>query len=210
MAEHKKPMDRRSLALAAFLIVVVGGTVAALAYLGVSSKSIYIDKAQISAPTAELAPTVAGDLRHTYVAVGDVIAPNTVVAQVGVELIKSTAGGLVVDARTDIGTLINPGTAVVTTVDPSALRVVGDVQENKGLTDIKVGQSATFTVDAFGGEKFQGIVDEVSPTAQSGDVVFLVSDKRQEQDFTVKVRFDTAAHPELKNGMSAKVWVYKQ
>ncbi len=203
-------MDRRALALAAFLVVVVGGTIAALAYLGVSSKSVYIDKAQISAPTAELAPTVAGNLMHTYVAVGDIIAPNTVVAQVGVELIKSTAGGLVVDARTDTGTLINPGTAVVTTVDPTALRVVGDVQENKGLTDIKVGQPATFTVDAFGGEQFTGVVDEVSPTAQSGDVVFSVSDKRQEQDFTVKVRFDTTAHPELKNGMSAKIWIYKQ
>ena len=203
-------MDRRALALAAFLIVVVGGAIAAFAYIGVSSRSIYIDKAQISAPMAQLAPTVAGELRHTYVAVGDIIAPNTIVAQVGVELIKSTAGGLVIDARTDIGTQIDPGTAVVTTVDPTALRVVGDVQEDKGLTDIKVGQTATFTVDAFGSEQFTGVVDEISPTAQSSDVVFSVSDKRQEQNFTVKVRFDTTAHPELKNGMSAKIWVYKQ
>ncbi len=203
-------MDRRALALAAFLVVVVGGGIAAFAYIGVSGKSVYIDKATISAPEAQLAPTVSGNLMHTYVAVGDVIAPNTVVAQVGVELIKSTAGGLVIDARTDIGTLIDPGTPVVTTIDPAALRVVGQVQEDKGLTDIKVGDTATFTVDAFGSQKFQGIVDEISPTSNAGDVVFTVSDNRQEQDFDVKVRFDTTQYPQLKNGMSAKIWVYKQ
>ena len=202
-------MDRRALALAAFLLVVVGGGIAVLAYIGVSGKSVYIDKATVSAPEAQLAPTVAGNLMHTYVAVGDLIAPNTVVAQVGVELIKSTAGGLVIDARTDIGTLIDPGTPVVTTIDPSALRVVGQVQEDKGLTDIKVGDVATFTVDAFGSQKFQGVVDEISPTSNTGDVVFTVSDNRQEQNFDVKVRFDTTQYPQLKNGMSAKIWVYK-
>jgi multidrug resistance efflux pump len=211
MAEQKKSsMDRRALVLAAFLVVVVGGGIAALAYIGVSGKSVYIDKATISAPEVQLAPTVSGTLMHTYVSVGDVIAPNTVVAQVGVQLIKSTAGGLVIDARTDIGTLIDPGTAVVTTIDPSALRVVGQVQEDKGLTDIKVGDTATFTVDAFGSQKFEGVVDEISPTSNAGDVVFSVSDNREEQDFDVKVRFDTTQYPQLKNGMSAKIWVYKQ
>jgi len=209
-AQTKKPFDRRVFAVAAFLIVVVGGGIAILAYLGVSNKTVYIEKAAVQAPEVALAPTVSGELRHTYVKVGDVIAPNTVVAQVGVELIKSTSGGLVVDARTDEGATINAGTAVVTTVDPSQLRVVGSVEEDKGLTDIKVGAPATFTVDAFGSRKFMGVVSEISPTAQSGDVVFSVSDKRKEQNFDVKVAFDVSANPELKNGMSAKLWVYKQ
>jgi multidrug resistance efflux pump len=211
MAQNsKQPLNRRALAIAAFLVVVVGGGIAAGAYLAVSSKTVYIDKAQISAPKTLLAPTVAGTLQHTYVSVGDIVPPNTVVAQVGVELIKSINGGLVIDARTDTGSPINPGTAVVTTIDPSALRVVGQVQEDKGLTSIKVGDVAQFTVDAFGGRKFTGVVDEISPTSNTGDVVFTVSDNRQEQNFDVKIRFDTAQYPELKNGMSAKIWVYKQ
>jgi len=209
-AQAKKPFDRRVFAVAAFLIVVVGGGIAVLAYLGVSSKTVYIEKATVSAPEVTLSPAVSGELRHTYVAVGDVIAPNTVVAQVGVELIKSTSGGLVIEARTDEGASIAAGTAVVKTVDPAQLRVVGSVQEDKGLIDVRVGAPASFTVDAFGGKKFEGVVEEVSPTAQSGDVVFSVSDKREEQNFNVKVRFDVSANPELKNGMSAKLWVYKQ
>jgi multidrug resistance efflux pump len=93
-------------------------------------------------------------------------------------------------------------------VDPSALRVVGEVQEDKGLKDMKVGQRVEFTVDAFGGKKFAGTIDEISPASQTSDVVFSVSDQRQEQNFDVKIKFDTAQHPELKQGMSAKIWVY--
>ena len=208
--EKKKGLDRRVLILAAFLIVVVGGAIAAFAYISVSTKSVYIDKAQITAPTVVLGPTNQGTLKAVYVSVNDVIPPNTVVAQVGTELIKSLGGGLVISVNDNIGKSIAANDPVVTVIDPTQLRVVGQVQEDKGLVDIVPGQRAVFTVDAFGSEQFSGIVDEVSPTAESSDVVFSVSDQRQEQNFDVKIRFDQSAHRELKNGMSAKVWVYKQ
>lgn len=209
--EHtKEPFDRRILALAAAMVIVLGGGIAGATYFAVSQKTVYIDKAQIEAPVVDLAPTAGGTLRALYVSPGQHIGPNAVVAQVGIELIKSTAGGLVLTTQGDVGKLIPAGQTVVETIDPGALRVVGQVQEDKGLADIKVGQTASFTVDAFGGEQFTGVVDEVSPAASSGDVVFSVSDKRQEQNFDVKIRFDTAAHPELRQGMSAKIWVYKQ
>jgi len=67
----------------------------------------------------------------------------------------------------------------------------------------------SFTVDAFGSRKFQGIVDEISPTARQEDIVFNISDKRQTNQFDVKIRFDVSAYPEIKNGMSAKVWIYQ-
>jgi hypothetical protein len=41
------------------------------------------------------------------------------------------------------------------------------------------------------------------------DIVFSISDKREEKEFEVKATFDADAYPELKNGMSAKMWVYK-
>ncbi len=208
--ETKKGLDRRVLILAAFMIVVVGGALAALAYVAVSSKTVYIDKAQITAPTVNLGPTNPGTLTAVYVSVNDVLPPNTVVAQVGTELIKSLNGGLVISVNNNIGKSIAANDTVVTVIDPTQLRVVGQVQEDKGLVDIKPGQRAVFTVDAFGGEQFSGIVDEIAPTAESSDVVFSVSDQRQEQNFDVKIRFDQTTHPELKNGMSAKVWVYKQ
>lgn len=207
---EKKRSDRRPLAIAAFLIVVVGGAIGAAAYIAVSGKMVYIDKAQVLAPTVSLSPTAAGTLKSVSVSAGDLVGPNTVVAEVGNQLLKTTSGGLVVTTNNNIGKQVTPSDVVVQMIDPSQLRVVGEVQENKGLVDIQLGQRATFTVDAFSGEEFTGIVDEVAPTAVSGDVVFSVSDKRQEQNFDVKIRYDIAAHPELKNGMSAKIWVYKQ
>jgi multidrug resistance efflux pump len=195
--------------LAAIIVIVVGGGIAALAYLGANAKTIYIDKAQIQAPVVDLSPTAAGILKAVYVSPGDTVPANTVVAQVGTELIKTQTSGLILTANNNIGKSVTPQDTIVEVIDPTQLRVVGQLEEDKGLVNITPGQRATFTVDAFGGKQYSGIVDEVAPTAASGDVVFSISDKRQEQDFNIKVRFDTASHPELKNGMSAKIWVYK-
>jgi multidrug resistance efflux pump len=99
---------------------------------------------------------------------------------------------------------------VATMVDPTQLRVVGSLDENKGLSSVQVGDAATFTVDAFGGKKYQGVVDEVSPTSNQSDVVFNISDARPTNEFSVYVRFDPTLYPELKNGMSARISIYKQ
>lgn len=197
------------LALAAFIVVVIGGGIGAFAYLAAASHTVYIDKAQIEAPMVDLSPTNPGTLNAVYVSVGQLLPPDTVVANVGTELIKSTSGGLVISVNNNIGQTVGPADVVVATLDPTQLRVVGQVVEDKGLVDIKVGQQAEFTVDAFGSQKFYGVVDEVSPTSEASDVVFSVSDNREEQNFDVKIKFDTTAYSQLNNGMSAKVWVYK-
>jgi len=75
---------------------------------------------------------------------------------------------------------------------------------------VSVGDAVTCTVDAFGGKSYQGVVDEVSPTSRARDVVFTISDQRPINQFDVKVRFAPAKYPELKNGMSARIWIYKQ
>ncbi len=202
--------DRRPLIVGVLIFLLIGGGAGGLAWWTVSQKTVYIDQAQIEAPVVTLSPTQNGILEHTYVTEGEVIPPDTVVAQVGVEEIKSTQGGLVLTARTDLGSAMTPQDAIVTTIDPTQLRAVGQLQEDKGLADVKVGDPATFTVDAFGGQEFTGVVDEVAPVANQGDVVFNISDQRQEQNFDVKVKFDTMANPQLHQGMSAKIWVYKQ
>lgn len=87
-------------------------------------------------------------------------------------------------------------------------RDIGEIDENKGLSRINVGDPVYFTVDAFGGKKFVGVVDEVSPTSNQSGVVFNISDQRAVQQFNIKARFDTTEYPELRNGMSARMYVY--
>jgi len=191
------------------ITLLLAGGISGLIYWRASLNSIYIDKAVISAPQIDLSPVTPGPLEEVYVNTGDEVLANTVVARVGNELLKTKVSGLIIDVKSDIGKLFNPGEAVVSMIDPSALRVVGSLDENKGLKDVVVGQQVVFTVDAFGSKKYFGAVDEISPTSRSGDVVFNISDKRQENQFDIKVRFNTSEYSELKNGMSAKVWIYK-
>lgn len=193
-------------ALISLLVLSVG---IGFLYLGISSQSVYTDKVTISAPDIKLSSVLGGTLLEVYVHPGDIVKADTVLARVGNELIKTKVRSQVISVDSDIGKMFNPGETVVTVIDPSSLRVVGQVDEDKGLSDIKIGQRAEFTVDTFGSRKYFGVVDEISPTANQGDVVFNISDKRQVNSFDVKVRFDQTLYPELKNGMSAKLWVYK-
>lgn len=178
-------------------------------YLYENSIRIYIENSDISAPLIDLAPQTPGVLKEVLVQVGDQVSGNTVVAKIGDELVKTKTSGEIASTKNDIGKLFNSGEPVVSMVDPQSLRVVGRIEENKGLSDIKIGQRVVFTVDAFGSKEYYGTVDEISPTARQSGVDFNISDKRAVQEFEVKVRFNINRYSELKNGMSAKMRVYK-
>ena len=212
LAEERNLINslRNNLLLTSGLItVIILLLIAFCIYLVSANSRISIDDSLISAPIVDLAPTRSGVLEEVYVHEGDVLLANTVVARVGTELIKTRSAAQVIKVTNNIGKNINPGESVVTIIDPSQLRVVGKLQEDKGLKDVHIGQQALFTVDAYGSQQFEGIVDEVSPTAHQGDVVFNISDERAEQDFDVKIRFDVSKYSQLRNGMSAKIVVFK-
>ena len=178
-------------------------------YILLAKNQIYVEKSQIVAPAIGLSSQNGGKLEKLYVNPGDNVTENQIVAQIGQELIKTKDGGIVIETVNDIGKTFQPGEAVVTMIKPDDLRVVAQIEEDKGLSEINIGQRVFFTVDAFGSKKFDGIVDEVSPTSRQGDVVFNISSQRQLNEFNIKIRFDVNKYPELKNGMSAKSWIYK-
>jgi len=193
-------------------LIVIGGAGAGVYYY-VSSKTVYIDLSQIQAPLINLSPTNSGVLQALYVNPGDTVTANEPVALVGNEVVESQTAGEIVTTDNNIGQFMNTLTGqgtVATMIDPTQLRVVGNLDENKGLSNIQVGDSATFTVDAFGGQTFKGVVDEVAPSSEQSDVVFNISNERPTNQFAVYVRFDPTQYPQLKNGMSARIWVYTQ
>jgi len=207
-AQPKATKANRGVALFSLALIIIAVIVGSIVTFTTLSSRIYTDAAVISADSISLAPTTSGTLQKVYVNQGDIVAANTVVAQVGNELIKTTTDGIITTVTGNIGTIYDPGQAIVTMVHTEDLRVVAHIDENKGLDEIQVGQKVVFTVDAFGSKKYDGIVDEISPESRQNDVVFNISDKRETSVFDVKIRFDTSAYPELRNGMSAKVWIY--
>jgi multidrug resistance efflux pump len=203
--EIKKRQNMLYVLFGVVAVIVVGGFI----YYRQTSGRIYVEKSQILGDEVSLSPQTNGILYENFVREGDLVSPNAPIARVGNELIKSKISGVVISTRNDIGTLLNRGQVVAKMVDPNSLRVIGRVAEDKGLSEISVGQNAMFTVDAFSGKEYVGIVDEVSPTSREGDLVFSISGKREVREFDVKLRFDVNKYSELKNGMSAKVWIYK-
>ncbi len=209
MTEKNIKQKNTSLILAIIVSVIIIGGSSTYLYLSLIGGRIYTDKAAVSAPTINLAPQGSGLLEEIMVNVGDNVPANTVVARIGNELIKTKLAGVITATQSDTGKLFNRSETVVSMFDPNELRVIGRIDEDKGLSDIKVGQEVEFTVDAYDSKKYTGIVDEISPVSREGDIVFNISDKREVKQFDVKVRFDINKYPELKNGMSAKMWIKK-
>jgi len=203
-----KPVNKKILAGAAIVLALVG-IVAGFVYLRIAQSRVYDEKAEVQAPEITLAPLKPGILQEVYVREGQIVPKNFVVARVGDELVKAKEGGLVIIAAKETGKVASPNEPVVTIINPNELRVVARVEENKGLDRIKIGQRVVFTVDAFGSKEYQGIVDEIGSSSRESALAFSISQQRPTREFNVKIRFNVSQYPELKNGMSAKVWIYK-
>ncbi len=213
IAEEKKhsPEQSKSTKSAAVIggcLLVVIVTIGAF-YLFITRNQIYTDKADIEAPLISIAPIQGGTLQKILVESGQQIEAGTPVAQVANQILHSEERALVVEAKSNEGKTVGAGESVVTVIHPVDLRVVAHIDEDKGLGVIKIGQLVNFTVDTFGSNKYTGIVDEVSPTSRQSGVVFNISDQREIRQFDVKIKFDVQKYSELKNGMSAKVTIFK-
>ncbi len=189
-------------------IIIVAICLGGFLFWKSTSSYVSIEMSQISAPVINIGPESQGILSEVYVKAGDTVVPNQSLARVGSEILSAKIAGVVIDVKNVPGQVFAPGSMVVSMIDPNQLRVVGKIDEDKGLSRIKVGDPVFFTVDAFGGEQFTGVVDEISPSSNQTSVVFSISDKREIKQFDVKVRYDISAHPEFKNGMSAKLMIY--
>jgi multidrug resistance efflux pump len=190
------------------ILIAAGG----LLYFNDLQSKVYVENSQIIAPVISINPSSPGIISDLYVSVGDQVRKDQILAKVGDQVLVAKTSGVITGVENTPGQIANPAMdpkPVISMIDPRELRVVGRVQEDKGLKDIIPGQQVMFTVDAFPSSQYKGVVDKVAPSSRTGDIVFSISDKRQEQEFDVTVSYDVTAYPELKNGMSAKMWISK-
>ena len=153
-----------------FIGVIITVACVICVYLYVSSKYVYIDQSVIEAPIISLSSGSSDILQEVFVKVGDSVTVNQPVARVGDQIVKAKVNGLIVSVNQNIGQFENAlsGQATVATmIDPTQLRVVGLIDEDKGFSNIKVGDTAKFTVDAFGSKTYYGVVDELGQTSES-------------------------------------------
>ena len=206
--EPKGNVFKKPWVLSLISFVVIFGALGLFLFWQESTNTVFIEDSNLEAPIINLAPSTPGVLNALYVKEGDVVPANTQVALVGSQIISTEDGGIVSNAPVVLGSYFSPGQTVVSIVNTSEMKVVGQIEETKGLDRVKAGQRATFSVDAFPGKTYEGVVDEISPVSDDTGVVFNISDQRPIENFDVKVRFNIADYPELKSGMSAKITVY--
>ncbi|MBI5304213.1 MAG: HlyD family efflux transporter periplasmic adaptor subunit [Chloroflexi bacterium] len=213
VASEKKNVSRvlakNPLVVGIVLVLGVIGLLAGFRYWQDAQSKVYIEKSGISAPVISVGPETAGILKALFVKEGDRVSVGQQLFNVGDRVTSARAPGIITMIQNTPGQFAGSQTAIVQMYDPNQLRVIGHIQEDQGLSDIRVGQKVMFTVDAYGSKEYQGTIERVAAAADQGNVVFSISDKRQQSIFSVTAAFDVSAYPELKNGMSAKMWVSK-
>jgi multidrug resistance efflux pump len=186
------------------VIIVVGITL----YIESTKDRIKIDNSLIQAPVITVSPVSAGILRELDAREGHEVKKGDVLAVVGSETIRAQNDGLIVASNNLVGGSITQATPLIQMIQTQDLRVVGTLDENKGLDKLAVGQVVSFTVDALPGKTYWGYIDEIAPTAKQTQAAFSISSERPTQQFQVYARFNTAQFPQIKNGMSAKMKVF--
>ncbi len=202
----EKPTFARVLVITGIIVFVIVGAV--FLYFKSMTGRVFIDKSVIQAPVIAIAPSLPGKVLEMDVKEGQMVLSGDTLALVGSETLRAQTDGLITSASDLTGSTVNQATQLIQMIRPTNLRVVGTIDEDKGLSDIKVGQVVSFTIDALPGETYWGYVDEISPSANTPAFSFSSSSERPTQQFTVYAKFNTSEHPDIKNGMSAKMVVY--
>lgn len=186
------------------VLLIGGGTI----FYVKSNNRVKIDIAQINAPIISMVAETPGHLLNLEVNEGQNVKKGDILATTDTSVIKAYNDGLIVKTNKQIGMFFSQQSPVVQMIDPNEMKVVGQLDENKGLNKIKAGQPVSFSVDAINGKTFWGYVDLVSSTANQDQLAFSISSERPVRQFNIYVKFDASKYPEIKNGMSAKLTVY--
>lgn len=200
----KNPKIFRSIIGILFVALVAGGYFLYAFFQG----RLFIDDSLVQAPLVAITAPVAGTLTEVDAYEGEFVNKGDSLAIVAGQTVYAPTDGLVVMADNQIGSSVNPQTPVIQLINAEDMRIAGTIDENKGLSDIKVGQVVSFTIDALPGKTFWGYIDEISPSAKSTQNAFSISSERPTQQFVVYAKFDAKAYPAIKNGMSAKMTVF--
>jgi membrane fusion protein (multidrug efflux system) len=84
--------------------------------------------------------------------------------QLGDTTIRSPLSGIVSETPAHAGDIVTNGTALVTIIDPSSMRLEASVPSDQ-LTFVKVGSPVQFEVRGYPGQTFSGRIERVSPVA---------------------------------------------
>ena len=90
--------------------------------------------------------------------------------------VRSPLAGTVSDRPVNAGDVVQPGTPLITVIDPSSMRLEAAVPSD-AVSGVEVGAPVRFTVSGYGGRAFTGRVERVNPAVDptTRQVIIFVS-----------------------------------
>lgn len=84
--------------------------------------------------------------------------------QLGDTVIRAPMAGIVSSRQVNAGDIVTPGTALLTVIDPSSMRLQASVP-SESLGSLRVGAPVEFRVRGYPGQTFAGSIERISPVA---------------------------------------------
>jgi RND family efflux transporter MFP subunit len=155
-----------------------------------------VDRARTALDTAEASLTVVKaqiDQAQT--------AADTVKAQISKTVINAPVSGTVASRNAEVGEVAPAGAPILVISQLEEVTLTVYVPELQ-LGRVKLGQSASISVDSYPGETFTGKISYISPQAQFTPKNIQIKEERTKTVYAVKIKL---ANPEqrLKAGMPA-------
>lgn len=121
-------------------------------------------------------------------------------------IVTAPISGSVVNTFVETGEFVAPGGAVVRLADLSTMNLVVYLSETL-LPNVKLGQRATLTIDAYKDRTYEGVVAFISPTAEFTPRNIQTKEERVKLVFAVKIH---VANPDqtLKAGVPADAIIH--
>jgi multidrug efflux pump subunit AcrA (membrane-fusion protein) len=116
-------------------------------------------------------------------------------AQLDQATLKAPFAGTIVSLSTEVGEVVTPGAPVLVLVDEAKWRMKTNDLSETDVVLVRLGQSATATLDAFGDQTFHGVVTEIASIAETN---------RGNTTYAVTIDLDPTDAP-LRWGMTAFV-----
>jgi HlyD family secretion protein len=165
-------------------------------------------QANVNAVQASLDQAQAGNSQPTIKAqkaAVDLVAQSVKAAELALSklTIKSPTSGQVLYKHVELGQVVNPGTTLVTILDPNDLWIKIYIPEAK-LSQVKMGGTAFIAVDSYPGKTFKGQIQYVSNQAEFTPKNVQTKEERTTTVYAVKISI-TEGKDQLKAGMPADV-----
>jgi multidrug resistance efflux pump len=230
-------MKNKKLILACLFIGVVavaGGIAFYYRYEG--ARYFSTEDARVAADTVNVTPQISGRIaawnvtEGSYVKAGANIGwqdTGSVASSSGISVsnlnqvgsltvnkaeITAPISGRVIKSAVQPGQFVSPGQTIAIIASTDDMYVSANVKELK-INQVKVGQSADISIDAFPGRKFKGRVEEIGQATVSTFSLFPTQSTsgnytKVTQLIPVKIRFPESGSLTLLPGMSVEVKIH--